>query len=374
MPTALFNLLPSAIRSLLVQLPAEVAGALEEIRIREMRPLEIGYGGRYAFVRPDGSIGGDGLAAYKPTREDCRALLETLTDHSLYAVEEELRRGYVTVPGGHRIGLAGRTVLEGGSVRHLRDISGFNVRIARARLGCSARLLPQLLDRGARTVRHALIVSPPQQGKTTLLRDLARAVSAGEWSDPAASGWGGRKVGVVDERSEIAACERGVPTFDLGPRTDVLDACPKAEGMMMLIRSMSPEVVVVDEIGRPEDADALREALHAGVRVLATAHASGLADVFKRPVLASLAREGMFGAFVLLSRSGGRVEHRVIGASEAEEEMRRRQGMRPWASPRDAPAAAGSGRAPEPEPPGQARPLPPIRSPNRFGSEGGDHA
>lgn len=379
MLNALFELLPLPIRSMLAGLPESVAGELEEIRIRENRPLEIGYGGRFAFVRPDGTLAGDHRSGYKPTREDCRTLLETLTDHSLYAVEEELRRGYVTVAGGHRIGLAGRTVLDSGAVRHLRDITGFNVRIARPRIGCSAKLLPALLDRSARTVRHTLILSPPQQGKTTLLRDLARAVSSGEWNDPTARGWGGRKVGIVDERSEIAACERGVPTFDLGPRTDVLDACPKAEGMMMLVRSMSPEVVVVDEIGRQEDAEALREALHAGVRVLATAHASDLADVFKRPALASLADEGMFGAYVLLSRSGGRVEHKVIGAAEAEAEMRRRQGAKPWASPRDDPAPAGSTSF---RPPGvltelavQSRPLPPIRSPNRFeGPGGGGHA
>lgn len=374
---ALFELMPLPVRSLLAGLPESVSGELEEIRIRENRPLEIGYGGRFAFVCPDGSIAGDYRAGYKPTREDCRALLESLTNHSLYAVEEELRRGYVTVAGGHRIGLAGRTVLEGGSVRHLRDITGFNVRIARARVGCAANLLPSLLDRSARTVRHTLILSPPQQGKTTLLRDLARAVSAGEWNDPSARGWGGRKVGIVDERSEIAACEHGVPTFDLGPRCDVLDACPKAEGMMMLVRSMSPEVVVVDEIGRSEDAEALREALHAGVRVVATAHASDLNDVFKRPALAALADEGMFGAYVLLSRSGGRVEHKVFGAAEAEEAMRRGRGMRPWAAPRDAPSAASAAaRAPgaSPEPAIRARPLPPIRSPNRFEGDGGGHA
>lgn len=380
MPIALFEWLPGRIRELMAKLPESVTGQLEEIRIRENRPLEIGFGGRFAFVGGDGTATSDHRAGYRPNRDDCRAFLEKITDHSLYAVEEELRRGYVTVPGGHRIGLAGRTVLEGGAVRHLRDVSGFNVRIARARVGSSSKLLPALLDKEARTIRHTLIVSPPQQGKTTLLRDLARAISAGEWNHPAAIGWGGRKVGIVDERSEIAACERGVPTFDLGPRCDVLDACPKAEGMMMLVRSMSPEVVVVDEIGRPEDADALREALHSGVRVLASAHASDLADVFRRPVLSELVRDGMFGAYVLLSRTGGRVEHRVFGAKEAEDEARRRGGLRSWATPRDAPAP--SARAAEealfvprgiPEPAIKARPLPLIRSPDGLGGEVGGH-
>ncbi|MBB6675246.1 stage III sporulation protein AA [Cohnella nanjingensis] len=384
MPLQLFAMFPADLRTAIEHLPASLLETLEEIRIREERPLEIGYGGRFAFVRPDGTTTDDPRAAYRPGRETCRTLLERVTNHSLYAVEEELRRGFVTVAGGHRIGLAGRTVLEGGAVRHLRDIASFNVRIARARTGCAAELLPHLLDPQARTVRHALIVSAPQQGKTTMLRDLARAISAGQWYHPAASGWGGRKVGIVDERSEIAACERGVPTFDLGPRSDVLDACPKAEGLMMLVRSMSPEVVVVDEIGRPEDAYALTEALHAGVRVLATAHAVDLADVFARPVLAQLAQEGMFSAYVLLSRSQGRVMHRIVSAEEAADLRTRQAGRRTWAAPRDAPDAAPTPQARSPnaaeaDGPVEAagarlsikpRPLPVIRSPSTPAKEG----
>ncbi|MBO9598088.1 MAG: stage III sporulation protein AA, partial [Cohnella sp.] len=344
------------------RLPGDAVQTLEEIRVRENRPLEIGYGSRSAFVRPDGSLTDDYRSAYVPGQEEIRALLERVTNHSLYAVEEELRRGYVTVPGGHRIGLAGRTVLDKGTVAHLRDIAGFNVRIARARVGFGAQVLPGLLDFGSRTIRHTLIVSPPQQGKTTLIRDLARCISAGDWHHSRAIGWRGRKVGIVDERSEIAACERGVPTFDLGPRSDVLDACPKAEGIMMMVRSMSPEVVVVDEIGRPEDAAALNEAIHAGVRVLATAHASNIADIFARPVLSQLASDGVFGAYVLLSRNGGQVEHRIVSAKEAALEASGRGRMRAGAVPRDAPPAD--------PPPAYApvtvktRPMPAIRSPD----------
>ncbi|WP_080838338.1 stage III sporulation protein AA [Cohnella massiliensis] len=363
------DLMPSVLRSLLAGLPQAIAGTLEEIRIRENRPLEIGYGGRYGFVRSDGSVTGDFKSAYKPDRDQCRALLETITNHSLYAVEEELRRGYVTVSGGHRIGLVGRTVTEGGAVRQVKDIAGFNVRIARPRVGCAAAVLPGLLDQAARTVKHTLIVSPPQHGKTTLLRDMARAVSSGEWGHPQAAGWGGRKVGIVDERSEIAASERGIPTFDLGPRTDVLDACPKAEGIMMMIRSMSPEVIVVDEIGRGEDAYALREALHAGVRVIATAHAAGLDDVLMRPVLSELARDRVFGAYVLLSRQGDNVRHLVYSDRDADEKWRG-GGTRSRASPRDAPpeteeTRSGSAAGSPGGGGGVPRPFPSIRSPSR---------
>jgi stage III sporulation protein AA len=310
------DLFVQPLRGVLERLPVHAGETLEEIRIRESRPLEIGYAGRHSFVRADGALTRDYKTAYRPGKDECRALLERLTNHSLYAMEEELRRGYVTVAGGHRVGLAGRVVLDGGEVARLRDIAGFNVRIARSRIGCAAGVMPDILDHRDGTIKHTLIVSPPQQGKTTLLRDIVRCVSSGEWHHAAAAGWDGRKVGVVDERSEIAACEAGVPTFDLGPRCDVLDACPKAEGIMMMVRSLSPEVIAVDEIGRPEDASALHEALHAGVRVVATAHASGPEDLRRRPVLASLAEAGVFGAFVFLSRVGSRVEHRVFTQEE----------------------------------------------------------
>ena len=345
----LYEWLPDALCGVLDRLPGPVREQMEEIRVRQDRPLEVVYGSESSFVTPEGAVTDDPSAAWRPDRGLCRALLERITRHSLYAVEEELRSGFITVSGGHRIGMAGRVVLENGSVRRLRDIAGFNVRIARERIGCSAPVMPAIVDPAARTIRHTLIVSPPQQGKTTLLRDIVRAVSAGDWRHPAAAGWRGRKVGVVDERSEIAACENGVPTFDLGPRCDVLDACPKAEGMMMLIRSMSPEVIAVDEIGRPEDAAALREALHAGVRVVATAHASGIDDVLSRPVLRELVAEGLFRVYLILSRTGGRVTHRVVTAEEALCGRPGRQAVRSGAAPRDAPLvpaarpAAGSG-------------------------------
>ncbi len=379
MPQPLMELFPTSLRQVLGQLPAIAMDSLEEIRIRENRPLEISYGSRFSFVREDGTLTDDFRGAYVPGREQCQALLERVTNHSIYAVEEELRRGYDAVPGGHRIGLAGRTVLDKGLVSHLRDIAGFNVRMARARIGFGAQVLPGLLDFKSRTIRHTLIVSPPQQGKTTLIRDLARCLSSGEWHHPAAIDWGGRKVGIVDERSEIAASERGVPTFDLGPRCDVLDACPKAEGIMMMVRSLSPEIIVVDEIGRPEDAEALNEAIHAGVRVLATAHATDLSDVYARPVLAKLAADGVFGSYVFLSRAGGKVEHRIVTAEEAAQETSRRYSRTIGATPRDAPWAPTT-PIPSVVTPSpalvtvKARPMPAIRSPDRRIPGGVDNA
>jgi len=322
----LLNLLPAELAARIRSLPANVLDRLEEIRVRRDRPLEVCHAGGFAFVTADGALSADPADGWRPDAELCARLLERITDHSLYAMEEELRRGYVTVPGGHRIGLAGRTVLEGGAVRGLRDIGAFNIRIARDVRGAARRLLPHIADRAGRSLLSTLIVAPPQQGKTTLLRDIIRAVSYGDWPMPEARGWPGRKVGVVDERSEIAACVRGVPVFDVGPRTDVLDACPKAEGMMMLLRSMSPELLAADEIGRPEDADAIREAAHAGVPVIATAHARDLEDARGRSAIRRLIDEGVFAAVVELRRIGAEVLFRVRPAPAAREPTRQAGG------------------------------------------------
>lgn len=307
-------LLPQPLQSIVARLPTAVRGDLEEIRVREGRPLEIVYGRSYAFVTESGAPTDMPQRAFVPSREDCSKLLDLLTNHSVYSFEEELKRGYITIAGGHRVGLAGRTVLEHGRVKLIRDIGSFSLRIAREVRDCGTSVLPHLVDAPAGTVHHTLVVSPPQHGKTTLIRDLARLVSYGCW--PQTMRAGGRKVGVVDERSELAACVKGVPRFDLGPRTDVLDACPKAEGMMMLIRSMSPEVLVVDEIGKEEDALAVEEALHAGIRVIASAHGRDYDDCLRRPALRKLLGERLFARIVLLRKeSAGDAAFTVFDAS-----------------------------------------------------------
>lgn len=304
MLASISHLLPQNIRFMLSELPPNVQASVEEIRVRELRPLEISWSDRYAFISERGQMITQEALAYKPTRQDCLTLLEILTNHSLYTFEEELRRGYITVSGGHRVGLAGRTILDQGHVKQIRDVSSFNIRIAREIQGVGQDILPYLVDQNLGTIQHTLIISPPQQGKTTLLRDLARLISRGEWGARYSSLLG-KKVGIVDERSELAACVKGVPRFDLGPRTDVLDGCPKAEGMMMMIRSLSPEVLIVDEIGRGEDADAIHEAVHTGIRVLATAHGASYEDVRRRPVLRQLMEEGVFMKYVILQRRKG---------------------------------------------------------------------
>ncbi len=300
--------LPSSIRSVLLPMTSEFADKAEEIRIRIHRPLEIAYSGGYAYVAAGGGATREPALAYRPSKEDGLKLLDRITNHSLYTLEEELRRGYITVRGGHRIGLAGRVILEQGEVRSLKDISGFNIRIAREIPGAADKLIPYLREPHSAEYLHTLIISPPQRGKTTILRDIARIAASRLNANPGATHPAPadrpRKVGIVDERSEIAACIDGIPTFDIGSRTDVLDACPKAEGMMMMIRALSPEILIVDEIGRSEDTMAVLEAMHAGITVIATAHGRNLEDVKLRPTLAPLFAEKAFQRYVILQSTG----------------------------------------------------------------------
>lgn len=278
---------------------ARLPAPLEEIRIRMGRPLQLVMDGGDSFIAPDGSLTPEPEGAALATPDDLARTFQLMARGSVYAWEEELRGGFLTLEGGHRVGLCGRAVTEEGKIRTLKQIASLNLRIAREVVGAADPLLPRIIRAGRPC--STLIISPPQAGKTTVLRDLVRQLSAGAPH----LGLAGRKVGLVDERSEVAGCVAGVPQRDLGPRTDVLDGCPKAEGMMLLIRALSPAVVAVDEIGRPADAAAVMEALHAGVAVVATAHGHDLADVSRRPALAELLAAGAFQVAVVLGRSRG---------------------------------------------------------------------
>lgn len=227
-------------------------------------------------------------------KELVKELLGVCSGHSLYAFEEELRHGFLTVEGGHRVGVAGKMVVEHGTVKAIKDISALNIRLAHECQGCADELMRWLYQDGK--IQNALFLSPPGGGKTTMLRDVIRQLSDGTRFGPGVS------VSVVDERSEIGACFRGVPQNDLGIRTDVMDGCPKAAGMLMMIRSMAPAVVAVDEIGTSEDLAALREVMKCGCRILATVHGASVEDIRSKPILCEMAGEKMFDRYVVLKR------------------------------------------------------------------------
>lgn len=256
---------------------------LQEIRCRVQKPLLLRY-----------AQGKEEIAAHTVTQAQLQHIISRMTQGSLYAWEEELRRGYLTLPGGFRVGLAGKGVLESGSIRTLKQISSVNIRIARAMPGAADSLMPLLYKHQA--VQNCLVVSPPGGGKTTLLRDIIRQISDGvpELSQP------GRMVAVVDERSELAGSVNGIAQMDVGCRTDILDGCPKSEGIRMLIRAMGPQVIAADEIGTESDVQALKEAVQSGVSVIATAHGETMDSVYRHPVLKQFILNGCFSLIVFL--------------------------------------------------------------------------
>lgn len=277
------KLLPETLLAKLLNIQFDT-NLVEEIRIRINRPIEVSFGGVVKF------------GIHVVTKTECDAFLSKIAKCSIYMFDEQLRRGYITTEGGHRIGLAGKVVLENGYVKGIRDVSSFNIRIAKQKIGIASNLVKHLyIDKWVSTC----IIGAPQTGKTTLLRDLARIISSG-YKDLKITP---QKVGIVDERSEIAGCINGVPQLDFGTRVDVLDGCPKAEGMMMLIRSMSPDVLIVDEVGRAEDGEAILEAMNAGVAVIMTAHGESISEVLRRPILTDLVNERVFKRFVELGRT-----------------------------------------------------------------------
>ncbi|EGO63617.1 stage III sporulation protein AA [Acetonema longum] len=292
----IFPILSSRIAGLIRSVPPPMLDRMTEIRIRTGKPLCILTESSDKMLTPDGSVTVDPACAYYCSREDIAKSLQLVSRNSLYAYEQELQMGYFTVEGGHRIGVAGQAILESGQLKALKNISSLNIRIARPIPGAANIIMPYVIQ-GHNKVYNTLIISPPRCGKTTVLRDLTRQLSSGV----SQYGFAGVQVGLVDERSEIAACYQGVPTVEVGPRVDILDGCPKAIGMLMLIRSMSPQVIVTDELGSEEDVRAVNEALHAGVSVIASIHGQNATDILHRPCSSELIRAKYFDRYVVLT-------------------------------------------------------------------------
>lgn len=287
------------VRSVLSKIRAVSLQETEEIRLRVGQPLLVSTADADIFLNRDGEITSP-AEAYHAGREDLISALERMTHSSVYAAVEDLKQGFLTLPGGNRVGVTGEAVLQDGQIQTLKHISGLNLRIAREIPGLGLKMLPLILkDNGL--ICHTLLISPPRAGKTTLLRDLIRLLSNGVPQ----MGLPGRTVGVIDERGELAGMWQGTPTYNLGCRTDVLDGCPKAKGLSMLLRSMAPQVIAMDELGHADDVIAIEDALRTGVQILSTAHAGSLAEARDRPVLAHLLRQGVFDRLAVLSRKHG---------------------------------------------------------------------
>jgi stage III sporulation protein AA len=258
---------------------------LQEIRLRVGQPCIIQYDNRELMYHN-----------IVVTKEDINQCLQYISDYSIYAYQEDIRQGFITVKGGHRVGITGKAVMENGAVKSQKFIAFINIRVAHQIIGCADGIMDFVCRNGC--LSHTLIISPPGCGKTTMLRDIIRQLSKGSICT-------GKKICVVDERSEIAACFEGVPQNDLGPRTDVLDCCFKKNGMLMLIRSMSPDVIAVDEIGGAEDLKAIEYIINCGCTVIGTIHAQNYEEVTKKRDMTRLIGGNIFTRLIILSRENG---------------------------------------------------------------------
>lgn len=283
-------------------LPAELATRLDYLSEREwycVEELRLRRGYPMSVLLADGErpVGGGVI-----TEGDLRDVLEAASRASVHTMLEQVRHGFLTLRGGHRVGLCGTMSGKEGAACSLRYLSSLSIRVARAVEGQANGLIPGLVDNGR--FQNTLILGPPGSGKTTLLRELIRMLSDGHGVCPF-------RVGVADERGEIAALWQGEPQFRVGRRTDVLDGCAKSEGLLMLLRGMNPQILAMDEITHPADAEALLEAAGCGAGLLATAHGESPADLERRPVYRTILREGIFRRSVVLTCAHGRRAARV---------------------------------------------------------------
>lgn len=282
--------LPPELRRWAMALPLKERERAEELRLRCGWPM--------TAVLPEGEVP---LTQRAIVPGDLELLLEIASRASVHAVLPQIREGYLTVAGGHRVGLCGTAVMEGGQVRTIRGLSCAAVRIARQVPGAARSILPELME--GKTLCSTLIAAPPGLGKTTLLRDLVRCVSEGEGIAP-------MRVGLADERGEVAALYGGVPQLQVGRRTDVVEGCPKAAGAILLLRAMNPQVLALDEITAPQDVSALLTAAGCGSVLLATAHGEE-GHLERRPLYRRLMKEGVFQRMVTIRRTQEGREYRV---------------------------------------------------------------
>ncbi len=284
-------ILPSRLRQAALELPAELRSGAEELRLRAGGELTALVGEEEFPLC--GSV----------TAEELETLCDIAADFSRYAAMETLREGYLTVRGGFRLGLCGTVVMKEGAAANLRHLTSAALRIGRECPGIGEALLPQLTEGGG--FRNTLLISPPGGGKTTLLRDLVRLLSGGGW-----------RVALVDERGEVAVCHQGLPQMDVGPRTDVLDGCPKAIGIPMVLRAMNPQIIAVDEITLREDIRAMTMAAGCGVGLLATVHAGSVEELCERPLYRELLEHRVFRLAVCIRKAEGKRQYAVEELTE----------------------------------------------------------
>lgn len=274
---------------------------IEEIRLRINKPLIINGNQRdYFYNEKNKNLDMNMNNAYVVTKEDIEQTFQIICKYSIHSFMDDIKKGFITLRGGHRVGIVGKAIVEEGKVENIKHISSLNIRISKEVKNCSDKVMNHII-KSPTTINNTIIISPPQCGKTTLLRDIVRNLSDG--SDK--FNFKGVKVALIDERNEIAGSYLGIPQMDVGIRTDIIETCPKDMGIIMVLRSMSPNVIVTDEIGTEKDIKALYTALNGGVGLITTVHGDSIEDIRNRKELRNLLDEELFKKVILLSARKG---------------------------------------------------------------------
>lgn len=288
------------LRESLSKIPNIYKKDIEELRLRINTPLNIFHGNNDYFLKKNGNLALNPKEGIIVDREEINKTFQLITNYSIYSLEDEIKNGFITLKGGHRVGIGGKVIFGKNGIEGIKNISSLNFRIGREKEGISLDILKHLIDSKG-NFQNTLIISPPQCGKTTLLRDIVKNLSDGVKD----LNIDGIKIGLVDERSEIAGVYNGIPQKSVGIRTDILDSCHKSLGIIMLIRSMSPEIIAVDEIGSADDVMAIQEALRAGIKLIATIHGYSIEDIRERISMEDLFKEKIFRRYIILDNSLG---------------------------------------------------------------------
>ena len=283
----ILNALPRQIANEIIQVfstYSSLINTLQEIRIRVSKPI---------ILKQRNS---DIVLQHIVTNEELLHILERFCENSIYAYKNQICEGFLTIKGGHRIGITGSCVIENGKIINIKYVSSLNIRIAREVKGCGNAIINEIIDIDNQTILNTLLVSPPGKGKTTMLRDLVRQISNGINEIK----FKGKIVGLIDERGELAACYRGIPQNDVGIRTDVIENVSKEKGVEILLRSMAPEIIACDEIGTHEDVQAIEKMLISGVKGLFTMHGNNLEDIKKNTEINNLIEENQIEKIIVL--------------------------------------------------------------------------
>ena len=272
------------LQTILRVLPREVASTIdadkiEEIRIRANRNIILKY------------IDREEVSKYITSTREILSMLQVFCDNSIYSYQNQICNGFITLVGGHRVGITGNVAMRDGQISNINYVSSLNIRIAKEILGASDEIIKSVMENGR--INNTLIMSPPGCGKTTVLRDLIRNLSNS-----------GYTISLIDERGEIAAMYKGVPQNDVGLRTDVIDNVTKSLGMKMAVRTMAPQIIATDEIGTKDDVEAINYGICSGVKGIFTAHGDCIEELKLNQYLHELFDEKVFNKIVFLEKRG----------------------------------------------------------------------